>query len=68
MNNKTETHSEYREQIGGCQMGGGLGRWVKKVKGVKKYKLPVVKIALDGVAQWIGHGPVNQRVTGLIPS
>ena len=25
-------------------------------------------LALAGVAQWIEHGPVNQRVTGLIPS
>ena len=24
--------------------------------------------ALAGVAQWIEHQPVNQRVTGLIPS
>ena len=24
--------------------------------------------ALSGVAQWIEHRPVNQRVTGLIPS
>ena len=23
--------------------------------------------ALIGVAQWIEHGPVNQRVTGLVP-
>ena len=26
------------------------------------------EIALAGVAQWIEHGPVNQRVAGLIPS
>ena len=26
------------------------------------------KEALAGVAQWTEHGPVNQRVTGLIPS
>ena len=25
-------------------------------------------MALTGVAQWIEHGPVNQRVAGLIPS
>ena len=25
-------------------------------------------LALAGVAQWIECGPVNQRVTGLIPS
>ena len=28
----------------------------------------VVESALAGVAQWIEHGPKNQRVTGLIPS
>ena len=26
------------------------------------------KLALAGVAQWIGSGPVNQRVTGLTPT
>ena len=26
------------------------------------------KVALDGVAQWTEHWPVNQGVTGLIPS
>ena len=26
------------------------------------------KIALAGVAQWIGHPPTNQKVTSLIPS
>ena len=26
------------------------------------------EMALAGVAQWIGHGPVKQRVTGSIPS
>ena len=25
-------------------------------------------MALAGVAQWIEYGPVNQRVTSLIPS
>ena len=25
-------------------------------------------IALDGIVQWIEHGPVNQRVAGSIPS
>ena len=34
----------YREQIDCCRMGGGLGEWAKKVKGIKKYKLPVIKI------------------------
>ena len=28
-----QTH-RYREQTDDCQMGGGLGRWVKKVKGL----------------------------------
>ena len=37
-----QTH-RYEEQIDGYQMGGGLGDWVKKVKGTKKYKLPVMK-------------------------
>ena len=29
-----QTH-RYREHFDGCQMGGGLGRWVKKVKGLR---------------------------------
>lgn len=28
----------------GCQAGGGLGEWVKKIKGIKRYTLPVMKI------------------------
>ena len=31
-------------------------------------ELRVMIIALAGVAQWIEHQPVNQRVTGSIPS
>ena len=27
-----------------------------------------IKLALAGVAQWIEHGPANQRVACLIPS
>ena len=32
------------------------------------YILKFVVIALAGVAQWTEHQPVNQRVTGSIPS
>ena len=32
------------------------------------YFLYLKKIALAGVAQWIEHGPANQRVAGSIPS
>ena len=35
------------------------------------YRKPVIHnkfYALSGVAQWIEHQPVNQRVAGLIPS
>ena len=28
----------------------------------------LTQVALTGVAQWIEHGPANQRVAGLIPS
>ena len=28
----------------------------------------IAKIALAGVAQWDGHHPANQKVTGSIPS
>ena len=28
----------------------------------------ILPFALAGVAQWTEHGPVNQRVTGSIPS
>ena len=38
--------------------------WVpKRMKGVLK-----TSAALAGVAQWIEHQPVNQRVAGLNPS
>lgn len=37
-----QTH-RYSEQIDSYQMGGELGDWVKKVKGIKKYKSPVIK-------------------------
>ena len=29
-----QTH-RYKEQVDGCQMGEGLGRWMKKVKGLR---------------------------------
>ena len=32
-----QTH-RYREHFDRCQMGGGLGRWVKKVKGLSSTK------------------------------
>ena len=39
------------------------------MKKIKKNNLSKkVKIALAGVARWIECWPVNQRVTGLIPS
>ena len=31
-------------------------------------KIKIATWALAGVAQWIEHGPVNQRVAGSIPS
>ena len=37
-----QTH-RYREQTDDCQRKGRLGGWVKKGKGVKKYKLVVTK-------------------------
>ena len=33
-----------------------------------KMDIENIQIALAGVAQWIEHGPVNQRVAGSIPS
>ena len=39
--NKTRIHGS-REQMGSFQRHGG-GEWVKWVKGVKRYKLPVIK-------------------------
>ena len=47
------------------------GRILKKVKGFnyrQKIFFLTCTTALVGVAQWIGHRPVNQRVTGSIPS
>ena len=32
-----------------------------------KMDIENIQIALAGVAQWIEHGPVNQRVAGSIP-
>lgn len=40
---KEKQTQRYREQIDSYQMGGGLGDWVEKVKGIKKYKSPVMK-------------------------
>lgn len=40
--NKTGTNS-YREQTHGHQMGGSLKGWVKKAKGIKNYRLLVIK-------------------------
>ena len=33
-----------------------------------KFVLNFKSLALAGVAQWIEHWPVNQRIAGLIPS
>ena len=30
---RTETDSQIQRTFDGCQMGGGLGEWVKKMKG-----------------------------------
>ena len=38
-----QTH-RYRERTDGHQTGENWRRWVKKVKGLKMYKLPVIKI------------------------
>ena len=43
----------------------------EKVKDLKRFpvKYSIKKLlALAGVAQWIEHWPVNQRITGSIPS
>ena len=34
-NEETKQKQTHKEQIDGCQMGGGLGDWVKKVKGLR---------------------------------
>ena len=40
--NQKQTH-RYKEQIDGCQVGGGWGMG-KKEKGIKTYRSPVIKI------------------------
>ena len=40
--------------------------WVDK--GIGRKKTVLKRTALAGVAQWIEHGPANQRVAGSIPS
>ena len=37
------------------------------LKSISKLFLKYYKRALAGVAQWVEHGPVDQRVTGSIP-
>ena len=32
---KLKQTQRYRERTGGCQKGGGLGHWAKKVKGLR---------------------------------
>ena len=32
----SQSEKDNREQTGGCQRGGGLGDWVKEVKGLKR--------------------------------
>ena len=47
--NKTkqkQTH-RYRQKTEYCQMGEGLGDWVKKMEEIKKYKLAVTNGLLD---------------------
>ena len=39
----------------------------KNIRVFNSYK-ESLKLSLAGVAQWIEHWPVNQRVTDLIPS
>ena len=44
---KKQTH-RYRKQTGGCQREGVLGRQVKYMKRLKRYRLPVIKINVMG--------------------
>ena len=39
-NKQTKQKHRYREQNGGCQ---GFEEWARQVKGIKRYKLPVIK-------------------------
>ena len=57
-----QTH-RYKGHFDGCQMGGALEEWMKKVK-----ELKTTNMALAAVAQWIECWPVNQRVTSSIPN
>ena len=41
---------------------------IAKTKLIKSSRKCYRMWALAGVAQWIEHQPVNQRVTGLMPS
>ena len=41
--------------------------WRGKTQGNQQLPLQKPTIALAGVAHWIDHGPVNQRVASSIP-
>ena len=47
-----------------------FGLFPPHILGLRYYDNTLKKniAALAGTAQWIEHGPVNQRVAGLIPS
>ena len=49
MNQQNRNCHRYREQIEGCQMGGGLGAW-EKGKGIEKYRWLVQNS--HGEVQW----------------
>ena len=52
LNNKINKQKEqkqtrgYREQTDSGQMGGRLGKWTEKLKGIRKYKLPIIKMVI----------------------
>ena len=41
----------YREQINGHPMGGGLRGRQRQVKGIKRYRLPAIKIVIEHTLQ-----------------
>ena len=49
------------------RLGGWYSHWLVICDGEERYSINE-QVALVTMAQWIEHRPVNQRVTGLIPS
>lgn len=48
-------------------MGWGLGAWVKKGKGTKKYRLPVIKIVMEMYRKYYIETIVNNIVITMMP-